>query len=446
MPSSSLPIAPRRHLEIAYLPLDDLSLDPQNARLHKPAQIEQIARSITAFAFNAPILIDQAGKVLAGHGRVLACRHLGWSEIPTICLDHLTSEQARAFAIADNRLAETSCWDEAMLAGHFKLLSELDLDFDLEATGFTVGEIDLKILSLDDASADDVDEEPVASGPAIASKGEVWRLGRHKLLCGDSLDPASYKRLLGDERAAMVFTDPPYNVPINGHVSGKGKVRHREFAMVTGEMSELEFTAFLTTVCQRMAEASSDGALHYICMDWGHLFSLLTAGRAAYDALLNLCVWAKPNGGMGGLYRSAHELVAIFKHGRASHRNNVALGRYGRNRTNVWNYPGGSGFACGEDRDLTAQHPTPKPVTLIADAILDVTARGEIVLDPFLGSGSTLIAAERVGRNCHGIEMDPLYVDLTIRRWQRLTGQSAVRDDGATFDSLVSAFNAEIVK
>lgn len=324
MPSSSLPIAPRRHLEIAYLPLDDLGLDPQNARLHKPAQIKQIARSITAFAFNAPILIDQDGKVLAGHGRILACRHLGWSEIPTIRIDHLTPEQARAFAIADNRLAETSCWDEAMLSGHFKLLSELDLDFDLEATGFTVGEIDLKILSLDDASAGDIDDKPVASGPAVASYGELWRLGRHKLLCGDALDPVSYKRLLGDERAAMVFTDPPYNVPIDGHVSGKGKVRHREFAMAAGEMSELEFITFLTKVCQRMVEASSDGALHYICMDWGHLFCLLTAGRAAYDALLNICVWAKPNGGMGGLYRSAHELVAIFKHGRASHRNNVA--------------------------------------------------------------------------------------------------------------------------
>ena len=426
---------PRRHLAVEYVPLDSLTLDPKNARLHKPAQIKQIARSIAAFAFNAPILVDGDHKILAGHGRVLACRHLGWSEVPIIRLEHLTPEQARAFAIADNRLAETSSWDEAMLAEHFKVLSALDLDFDLEATGFTVGEIDLKIAGLDDALDDDADEVPVPAGPPVARYGDLWVLGRHRLLCGDSLDPFSYTELLGNERAAMVFTDPPYNVPIDGHVSGKGKIHHREFAMAAGEMSEVEFVAFLTKVCTLMAEASSDGALHYICMDWAHLFELLTAGRTAYASLLNICIWSK-QGGMGGLYRSAHEMIAVFKHGRASHRNNVQLGRFGRNRTNVWSYVGTSGFARSEDRDLTSLHPTPKPVAMVADAILDVTARRDIVLDPFLGSGSTLIAAERVGRLCRGIEMDPLYVDLTIRRWQRLTGDQAVRGDGATFDAL----------
>jgi DNA modification methylase len=445
-----MPLSPRhheppgRHLAVEYIALDTLTLDPKNARLHKPAQVKQIARSIEAFAFNAPILIDCDNKILAGHGRVLACRQLGWSEVPVIRLEHLTPEQARAFAIADNRLAETSSWNEALLAEHFKLLSNIDLDFDLEATGFTVGEIDLKIIGLDDASNAEAEEALPADGPAVARIGELWQLGRHKLLCGDSLSPASYSRLLGDERAAMVFTDPPYNVPINGHVSGKGKNRHREFAMASGEMSEPEFIAFLTKVCGLMAEASSDGALQYICMDWGHLFALLAAGRVTYDALLNICVWAKPNGGMGGLYRSAHELVAVFKHGHGRHRNNVELGRFGRNRTNVWNYPGSNGFARGEDNDLTAQHPTPKPVALIADAILDVTARRDIVLDPFLGSGSTLIAAERVGRSCRGIEMDPLYVDLTIRRWQRLTGEKAVRDDGTAFDTLVANTDPEV--
>ena len=427
---------PRRHLAVEYVPLDSLTLDPKNARLHSPAQIKQIARSITAFAFNAPVLVDGDHKILAGHGRALACRQLGWSEVPIIRLEHLTPEQARAFAIADNRLAETSSWNEAMLAEHFKVLSELDLDFDLDATGFTVGEIDLKIAGLDDAADDEVDEEPIPAGPPIARDGDLWVLGRHRLLCGDSLNPASYAELLGNERAAMVFTDPPYTVPIDGHVSGKGKIRHREFAVAAGELSEAEFVAFLTKVCTLMAKASSDGALHYICMDWGHLFELLTAGRQAYDALINICVWSKPNGGMGGLYRSAHETVAVFKHGKARHRNNVQLGRFGRNRTNVWSYAGSSGFARGEDRDLTLWHPTPKPVAMVADAILDVTARRDIILDPFMGSGSTLIAAERVGRLCRGIEMDPLYIDLTIRRWQRLTGDQAVRGDGATFDAL----------
>jgi DNA modification methylase len=444
-PASQLSDPPPRNLAVEYVPLDRLTLDPENARLHKPAQIRQIAKSITAFAFNAPILVDRDGKILAGHGRVMACRQLGWTEVPVIRLEHLTSEQARAFAIADNRLAENSSWDEAMLAGHFKLLSALDLDFDLETTGFSIGEIDLKILGLDDA-VDDADDAPVPVGPPVARFGELWRLGPHKLLCGDSLDAATYTRLLGDERAAMVFTDPPYNVPIDGHVSGKGKNHHREFAMAAGEMSEPEFTAFLTTVCRLMAEASTDGALHYICMDWGHLFALMAAGRTAYDSLLNICVWAKPNGGMGGLYRSAHEMVVVFKHGRASHRNNVQLGRYGRNRTNVWSYPGSNSFARGEDADLTSQHPTPKPVAMIADAILDVTARGDLILDPFLGAGATLIAAERVGRTCRGVEMDPLYVDLTIRRWQRLTGEQAVRADGATFDSLINDASGEVTQ
>ena len=369
----------------------------------------------------------------------MACRQLGWTEVPVVRLDHLTPAQARAFAIADNRLAETSSWDEAMLAGHFKVLSELDLDFSLDATGFTVGEIDLKIQGLEIVdAADDPDDEPAPVGPPVAKFGDLWMLGPHRLLCGDSLLAETYQRLMGEERAAMVFTDPPYNVPIDGHVSGKGRQRHREFAMACGEMSETEFVAFLTTACTRMAEVSADGALHYVCMDWGHLFALMTAGREVYDNLLNLCVWAKPNGGMGGLYRSAHEMVAVFKKGRAAHRNNVQLGKFGRNRTNVWSYPGGGGFGRGEEGDLTSQHPTPKPVAMIADAIMDVTAIGDLVLDPFVGSGSTIMAADRVGRVARCIEMDPLYIDLTIRRWERASGKQAVREDGKTFNDLAN--------
>ena len=426
---------PRRHLTVEYVALDKLTLDPKNARLHKPAQVRQIAHSITAFAFNAPILVDSNFKILAGHGRALACRHLGWIEVPIIRLEHLTPEQARAYAIAENRLSDLSSWDEAILAEHLKVLSELDLDFDLEATGFAMGEIDLKIVGFDDQLGNEADEAPVPPGPPVVRYGDLWRLNRHQILCGDSLDPVSYAEVLGGERAAMIFIDPPYNVSINGHVSGKGKIKPREFAMASGEMSETEFIAFLGKVCTLMAEASSDGALHYICMDWRHLFELLTAGRAAYDTLLNICVWSK-KGGLGGMYRSAHEMIAVFKHGRASHRNNVKLGRFGRNRTNVWTYPSSCAFSQTEDKDLTQWHPTPKPVAMVADAILDATARRDIVLDVFLGVGATLIAAERVGRVCRGIEIDPLYVDLAIRRWQRLTGDHAVRADGVTFDSL----------
>jgi DNA modification methylase len=437
MSSATTPSEPLHcKLSVEYLPLDALTLDPQNARLNSTAQIKQIAASIKAFEYNVPVLVDRNGMIVAGHGRYLACRELGRTEIPVIRLEHLTPEQARAFAIADNRLAENATWDEVMLAEHFIALDAVDLDFSLDVTGFSVGEIDLMIQGDDaDAQNDPADDLPPI-GPAVAAPGDLWMLGPHAVLCGDALDEGSYEALMGADRAAMVFTDPPYNVPIDGHVSGKGKVHHREFAMAAGEMTEAEFTAFLAKACGLMAKVSTDGALHYVCMDWRHLFALLTAGRTAYDSLLNICVWAKPNGGMGGLYRSAHELVLVFKHGRASHRNNVQLGRFGRNRTNVWSYPGANGFGHGEDADLTAQHPTPKPARMVADAILDVTARRDIVLDPFLGSGSTLIAAERTGRVCRGIEMDPLYVDLTIRRWRRLTGETAYRHDCETFDAL----------
>ena len=429
-------------LALEYLPLSSLILDPENARIHTPAQVRQIARSIKAFSFNVPVLIDEDGKVLSGHGRVLACQHLGWTEVPVIRLEHLTPEQARAFAIADNRLTETSSWDEALLGKHLKILSEINLDFSLEATGFTIGEIDLKIEGLGDAPPDDdPDEAPLPPGPAVTRTGDLWMLGRHRLLCASALEASSYISLMAEKRAAMVFTDPPYNVAIVGHVTGKA--RHREFVMASGEMSEPEFTAFLTNVCSLMAKASTDGSLHYICMDWRHVFTLMAAGRSTYDDMINLCVWAKPQGGMGGLYRSAHELVLVFKHGRAGHRNNVQLGKFGRNRTNVWSYPGAGGFARGEDADLTAQHPTPKPVRMIADAMMDVTARGDIVLDPFMGAGSTLIAAERVGRACYGLELDPLYVDLTIRRWQRLTGDIARRESDDTPFIELEAADAE---
>ena len=432
--------SPPTPLEIEWERPDELKPDPLNARHHSKAQIRQIAASIACFGLNVPILIDGDNKIVAGHGRLAACEALGYDCVPVIRLAHLTPAQARAFAIADNRLVETSTWDEQLLGQILADLSVQDLDFSIEATGFTIGEIDLKIEGLSPTGAeDDPDDDPVPSGPDVARLGDLWTLDRHQVLCGNALEPGSYERLMGDDRAAMVFTDPPYNVPIDGNVSGlsaEAKVHHREFAMAAGEMSEAEFITFLTAACYLMAQVSIDGAIHYICMDWGHILALLTAGRTTYAGLINICVWAKPNGRMGGLYRSAHEMVAVFKNGRASYRNNVQLGRYGRNRTNVWSYSGSNSFGRGEEANLTAQHPTPKPVTMIADAILDVTARGDVVLDPFLGSGSTLMAAERVGRVCRGMELDPRYVDLTIRRWQRLTGDDARREDGVTFDAL----------
>jgi DNA modification methylase len=427
---------------VVWCPVGELKPDPGNPRGHDKKQIRQIAESIKNFGFNVPILIDGDGNIIAGHGRLLACRLLGITEVPTLCLDHLTPEQVRAFRIADNRLTEISTWDDRLLAQQLKDLSLEGLDFNIEVTGFEMGEIDLRILSLeaptepDDDPADTVPDAP--GGPAVSKLGDAWILGRHCLLCGSALDRAALTTLLGDKRVAVVFTDPPYNVPIDGHAGGLGAIHHRPFPMASGEMDRSEFTGFLGQACRNLAAFSADGALIYICMDWRHIDELATAAREVFGELKNLCVWIKDNAGMGSLYRSQHELVFVFKNGGRGHRNNVQLGRFGRNRSNVWRYPGGSSFARnGAEGNLSALHPTVKPVAMVADALLDCSARGDVVLDPFLGSGTTVIAAERTSRRCYGLELDPLYVDTVIRRWQKLTDGSARHAaSGRSFDAL----------
>jgi len=432
-------LASQTALSIVYRPLDDLKPDPKNPRAHSRHQIRQIANSIKAFGFNVPVLVDADLKVIAGHGRVLACRQLGWTSVPTISLAHLTPAQAKAYLIADNRLTENAEWDDRLLGEAFQELSLLNLDFELDVTGFELAEIDLRIEGLNQADPkedDPADQALAVSGPAVTKLGDLWLLGKHRIICGSATEPATYDALLEGDKAALVFTDPPYNVPVQGHVSGKGAVQHREFAMASGEMTKAEFTAFLRQTCTLLATNSQPGAINFICIDWRHLGELLAAGEAAYSELLNLCVWVKHNGGMGSLYRSQHEFVFVFKSGDAPHRNNVRLGKFGRNRQNVWQYPAINNFGRpSEEGNLLAMHPTVKPVALVADAILDCSHRGDVVLDAFLGSGSTLIACERTGRICRGIEIDPLYVDTVIRRWQKYTGAVAVRAvDGRTFD------------
>jgi DNA modification methylase len=428
-------------LAVTHRRIDELKLNPRNPRRHDRRQIRQVARSIEAFGFNVPVLVDRNDRIVAGHGRVQAATSIGMSEVPTIRLEHLTDAQAKAFTIADNRLTDTSTWDERLLAETLQELSIQELDFTIEATGFTVGEIDLRIEGLnEEAEADPADAEVPAQGPPVSRPGDLWVLDRHRVLCGSALDAAAYPTLLQGEEAAMVFTDPPYNVPIGGHVSGLGAIRHREFAMASGEMTRQEFTAFLTEVATLLARHSAPGSLHYLCMDWRHLGELLAAGERVYDELKNICVWVKSNAGMGSFYRSQHELVLVFKHGTAPHRNNVDLGRHGRHRSNVWHYPSISSFGRGgEEGNLLALHPTVKPVKMVADAILDCTARGEAVLDPFLGSGTTVLAAERSKRRCFGIELDPLYVDTAIRRWQAYTGDVARHArSGQSFDEIAA--------
>jgi DNA modification methylase len=422
--------ASRRNLEIIFRRRAELKPDPANPRRHSKKQIRQIAKSISVFGFNVPVLVDAEGNVIAGHGRLLACHELGIDEVPTLCLEHLTPAQVRAFRIADNKLTENATWDDRLLAEQLQDLSLSGLDFSLEVTGFEMGEIDLRIAALEDLPLQDEDPADVlpevAAGPPVSKLGYLWLLGRNRLLCGSALDTAAFTALMRQERATMVFADPPYNVEIDGHASGLGAIHHRPFPMASGEMDKAEFTAFLAQACRNLAAFSAAGSLHYICMDWRHLGELLTAGAAAYGELKNLCVWVKNNPGMGSLYRSQHELVLVFKQRGAAHRNNVQLGQFGRNRSNVWHYPGANSFARGgPEGNLLALHPTVKPVALVADAILDSSARGDIVLDAFLGSGTTVIAAERTGRRCRALELDPAYVDTAIRRWQVLTGEKA---------------------
>jgi DNA modification methylase len=439
--SSQQSSLPSLCLTVTYRRIEELKPDPANPRRHSKRQIRQIAESIKAFGFNVPILIDRHGNIIAGHGRWLACRDLGFTEVPTLCLDHLTPAQARAFMIADNRLSEIAVWDDRLLAQQLKELTLVGLDFDIEVTGFEMGEIDLRIASLDDpaqAEADPTDVVPEIPATPLSKLGDMWLLHRHRLLCGSALDSAVFAALMGEERAATAFIDPPYNVRIDGHAGGLGAIHHRPFPMASGEMDRSQFTAFLGQAFRNLTAFSIDGSIHFVCMDWRHLEELLAAGREAYGELKNICVWVKDNAGMGSFYRSRHELVCVFKYGRNGHRNNIQLGQFGRNRSNVWHYPGANSFTrSSEEGNLLALHPTVKPVAMVADAILDCSARGDIVLDTFLGSGTTLVAAERTGRRCHGMELDPAYVDTSVRRWQKLTGGSARHAaSGRSFDDL----------
>ena len=402
---------------IRYVAPGDLKPYPKNARTHSKKQIRQIAGSIETFGWTNPVLIDAEGGIIAGHGRVEAAKLLGLDRVPTLLIDHLSEAQKRAYILADNKLAANAGWDSEILAHELQGLLDLDLDFDVTITGFETPEIDILIGELNNEDEEDPDDDipPIDDGPAVTRPGDIWLIGKHRLICGDATDPDTYARLLDGAKAQMVFTDPPYNVAVDGHVCGLGKVKHREFAMAAGEMSEDQFTAFLVTAFRNLADQCADGAINFVCMDWRHIGEILAAGNQAYSELKNLCVWTKTNGGMGSLYRSQHELVFVFKAGKGPHINNVELGKHGRYRTNVWSYPGINSFGRNRDADL-ASHPTVKPVALVKHAILDCSKRGGIVLDAFAGSGTTLIAAAKAGRRGYGLELDPRYCDLIVRR------------------------------
>ena len=401
----------------------------RNARTHSKKQIRQIADSIRKFGFTNPVLIGDDDEIVAGHGRVEAAKLIGLQSVPAVRLSHLDAAQRRAYVLADNKLALNAGWDRDLLA--IELQTLIDLDFDVEITGFSLAEVDLVLDEARQSSAhaqntpEDQIPPLIDPGAAVTRPGDLWLLDRHRLLCGDSRNRRTFDGLLQDERADLVFTDPPYNVPIDGHVCGLGRIRHREFAMGTGEMSREAFTAFLRQTLGHAAACCRDGAIAFVCMDWRHMGELLAAGQGTFSELKNLCVWNKTNGGMGSFYRSKHELVFVFKVGNAPHINTFGLGDTGRYRTNVWDYAGVNTLRPRRHDEL-AMHPTVKPVALVADAIKDCSRRGEIVLDLFAGSGTTLIAAHTTGRRARLIEFDPAYCDQIARRFEQVTGKQAI--------------------
>jgi len=432
-------------------PVDQLTPWTNNPRAHSDKQLSHLKANIGMYGFTIPLLIDEAGTVLSGHARLQAAREMQLKHVPVRVISGLSQAQKRAYVIADNKLAEMSSWNVDLLKSEMELLFTDDID--IEITGFSTAESDL-ILD-PQASAvpkargrqDEQDRQDLQGQyferPIVSRLDDLWVLGSHRLLCANALEASSYSRLMGGEQAQMVISDPPYNVRINGHVCGNGKTQHKEFPMASGEMSEAQFTDFLANACTRIKACSQAGAVVYLFMDWRHLEQIQQAAGRVFGDLCQLCVWVKDNGGMGSFYRSQHELVLVYRNGNAPHINNFGLGKH-RYRTNVWNYPGVNTFK-GKGHELLALHPTVKPVALIADAMRDCSNRKGLILDPFAGSGTVLLAAERTGRYARAMELDPLYVDVAIARWERLTGRKAVLEaTGQTFEEVRLARETQV--
>jgi DNA modification methylase len=430
------------------MPLDRITMmnvrklrpNKRNTRTHSKKQIRQIGNSILRFGWTYPILVNENGEIICGHGRWQAANVLGLKNVPIIVMSGLSDAAKRALALADNKIAANAGWDRALLASELGELAILlpECNLDLEITGFEPAEFDALLADFGDSEKDPADEPTQLAPLPVTRKADFWLLGHHRLLCGDACDESNIRALMGRDRAAMVFADPPYNVRVCPIV-GRGKIKHREFAFGAGEMSPDEFTKFLEGSLSLAAQFSREGSIHYVCIDWRHLGEALAAGKEVFSELKNLVVWAKTNAGQGSFYRSQHEMIMVFKNGVGPHQNNIELGRHGRSRSNVWTYAGVNTFRAGRMDELSI-HPTVKPVALVADAMRDCSRRGDIILDPFMGSGTTILAAERVGRRGYGLEIDPLYVDAAIRRWQDFTKRDAIlKPTGQTFDEVAAA-------
>jgi len=426
---------------IQCVTIDALKPNARNARTHSKKQTRQIADSITAFGFVMPISIDENGVIISGHGRYVAAKLLGLRQVPAIEIQGLSEAKRRALALADNRIAEAAGWDRELLAAELPELSDLLVieGLDIAITGFAPVEIDQITADFEEDTSDPADTVDPAweTAAPVTRPGDLWQLGNNRLLCGDARGAHDLAHLMGGAQAAMAFLDPPYNVRVRDIV-GRGQVKHTEFAMASGELSRSDFVDFLKTTLVAAAEVSRDGAVHFVCMDWRHVGELIEAAGAVYGETLNLAVWVKTNAGQGSFYRSQHELVGVFRVGEEPHLNNIELGRHGRSRSNVWHYAGVNTFRAGRLDELKS-HPTVKPVALVADAMKDCTRRGDVVLDTFCGSGTTILAAERVGRRAYTLELEPRFVDVAIKRWQAFARKDAVHaESGLTFDEIAS--------
>lgn len=412
-----------KNLELTYRSISELSENSNSPRTHSDKQIKKLEKSIETFDFSVPLVIDKDDVIISGNAAYRAAKNLGLKEVPTVKLEHLTGAKRKAFILAVNKIAEESGWDNSILRTDFEVL--IEEEFDLSVTAFEIGEIDVIMLDPEEDAAENSEEDEFPDESAIPERvkpGDLWQLGNHKMICGDSLKDAVLKNLTNGKKANMVFCDPPYNVKVNGNVCAEGK--HEEFAMASGEMSEAEFTGFLNSAMTNLVNYTTDGSIHFICMDWKHVKEMIFAADGLYSELKNICVWDKGSGGMGSLYRSQHEFVFVFKNGKASHINNVELGKHGRCRTNVWQYPGVRASNPDSLEDLKL-HPTVKNLAMVSDAILDCSNPNQIVLDTFAGSGTTLLAAEKTRRIAYVVEYEPHYCDIIIYRWEKLTGKSA---------------------
>ncbi|CAN5409960.1 DNA modification methylase [soil metagenome] len=428
-------------LAVSWVKPGSLTFYGRRARIHTKAKLKKLRRLISEFGWTSPLIIDENSMVLCGAGRLTVALEDAIDLVPVIRIDHMTEAQKRAYILADNRIAAEASWDKALLREELSGL--IELGYDVELTGFDTLEIDT-MLSFDDVEAsDDNVHLPDDDAAPIARVGDLWQIGKHRVLCGDARDLASYERLLQGERAQLIFTDPPYGCAISNNVSGLGRVKHEDFVMGAGEQSLPEFAQTLLRPAFRcMAANASPGAIAFVCSDWRAAPYLHDAAQGVFHEQKNLIVFVKTNAGLGTFFRSQHELIFAFKVNPGQHINNFGLGEGGRHRSNVWTYAGANTFRKGRMQDL-ADHSTVKPKALVSDAIRDCSKRGGIVLDSFLGSGTTLVSCEMTGRIGRGIELDPKYVDVILRRVSAETGCEPLLDGVTPLSAVIAERQSE---